>query len=109
MFLLLVLTTLTACGAQQTGSSNSTKSTADKGQASASNKVIEAKIGVISYLSGPGAAYGEAITNGLKLAQGEINQQYKGKLNINLVIEDSAGKQEQALSAAQKFYHLLHR
>ncbi|WP_162868840.1 ABC transporter substrate-binding protein, partial [Klebsiella pneumoniae] len=46
------------------------------------------------------AAYGEAITNGFKLAQKEINE--KGELDIQLVIEDSAGKQEQALSAAQK-------
>ena len=61
---------------------------------------INAKIGVISYLTGPGAAYGEAITNGFKLAQKEINKE--GKVNIELVIEDSAGKQEQALSAAQK-------
>ena len=33
------------------------------------------KIGVISYLTGPGAAYGEAITNGFKLAQKEINKE----------------------------------
>ncbi|MFJ8257914.1 ABC transporter substrate-binding protein [Peribacillus asahii] len=61
---------------------------------------INAKIGVISYLTGPGAAYGEAITNGFKLAQKEINKE--GKVKIDLVIEDSVGKQEQALSAAQK-------
>ena len=51
-------------------------------------------------MTGPGAAYGEAITNGFKLAQKEINE--KGEVNIELVIEDSAGKQDQALSAAQK-------
>src|SRR4030067_3369790 len=34
---------------------------------------IHAKIGVISILTGPGAAYGEAITNGVKLAQEEKN------------------------------------
>ncbi|MFJ8267142.1 ABC transporter substrate-binding protein [Peribacillus asahii] len=61
---------------------------------------INAKFGVISYLTGPGAAYGEAITNGFKLAQKEINKE--GKVKIDLVIEDSVGKQEQALSAAQK-------
>jgi branched-chain amino acid transport system substrate-binding protein len=59
-----------------------------------------AKIGVVSYLSGPGAAYGEAITNGFNLALEEINE--KGDVSIELVVEDSAGKQEQALSAAQK-------
>jgi branched-chain amino acid transport system substrate-binding protein len=61
---------------------------------------VSAKIGVISYLSGPGAAYGEAITNGFNLALDEINK--KGDVKIELVIEDSAGKQEQALSVAQK-------
>lgn len=61
---------------------------------------IEAKIGVISILSGAGAAYGEAITNGFKLARDEINA--KGGLRIELIIEDSSGKQEQALAAAQK-------
>jgi branched-chain amino acid transport system substrate-binding protein len=65
-----------------------------------STGTVSAKIGVISYLSGPGAAYGEAITNGFKLAQKEINE--KGEVNIELLIEDSAGKQEQALSAGQK-------
>ena len=61
---------------------------------------VKADIGVVSYISGPGAAYGEAITSGLKLAQKEINA--KGEVDINLVIEDSAGKQDQALTAAQK-------
>ena len=61
---------------------------------------IPAKIGVISILSGAGAAYGEAITNGFKLARDEINA--KGDVRIELIIEDSSGKQEQALAAAQK-------
>jgi branched-chain amino acid transport system substrate-binding protein len=61
---------------------------------------VHAKIGVISILTGPGAAYGEAITQGFRLAQEEINA--RGGVRIDLVIEDSSGKQEQALSAAQK-------
>jgi branched-chain amino acid transport system substrate-binding protein len=61
---------------------------------------LSAKIGVISILSGAGAAYGEAITNGFKLARDEINT--KGDLRIELIIEDSSGKQEQALAAVQK-------
>ena len=61
---------------------------------------IAAKIGVISILTGQGAGYGEAITNGFKLARDEINA--KGDVKIDLVIEDSSGKQEQALAAAQK-------
>ena len=61
---------------------------------------IPAKIGVISIITGPGAAYGEAITNGFKLARDELNA--KGDVKIELIIEDSSGKQEQALAAAQK-------
>ena len=61
---------------------------------------VHAKIGVISILTGPGASYGEAITQGFRLAQEEINA--RGGVRIDLVIEDSSGKQEQALAAAQK-------
>jgi branched-chain amino acid transport system substrate-binding protein len=70
------------------------------GEGDQSSGDLSAKIGVISYLSGPGAAYGEAITNGFNLALEEINE--NGEVSIELVIEDSAGKQEQALSAGQK-------
>jgi len=61
---------------------------------------IRARIGVISIITGAGASYGEAITNGFKLALDEVNA--KGDVNIDLKIEDSTGKAEQALSAAQK-------
>ena len=61
---------------------------------------IHAKIGVISIITGQGAAYGEAITNGIKLARDEVNA--KGEVVVDLKIEDSSGKQEQALAAAQK-------
>ena len=86
-----MLFTLAACG--NNNSESSEEKTSDGG-------TIDAKIGVISILSGSGSAYGEAITNGFKLAQKEINE--KGEVNIELVVEDSAGEQEQALSAAQK-------
>ncbi|HWK23805.1 MAG TPA: ABC transporter substrate-binding protein [Ureibacillus sp.] len=76
------------------------ESTESEGTSTESNGTINAKIGVVSYLTGAGAAYGEAITQGLKLAQSEINEQ--GDVNIELVIEDSAGKADQALSASQK-------
>jgi branched-chain amino acid transport system substrate-binding protein len=61
---------------------------------------IKAKIGVISIITGQGAAYGEAITNGIKLARDEVNA--KGEVLIDLKVEDSSGKQEQALAAVQK-------
>lgn len=82
---------LAACGGSQTSGEEEAKGAGGK---------VKADIGIISYISGPGAAYGEAITSGLKLAKEEINQ--KGEVEINLVIEDSAGKQDQALTAAQK-------
>jgi branched-chain amino acid transport system substrate-binding protein len=75
---------------------------AEKGKDPAKPKgaPIRAKIGVISIITGAGAAYGEAITNGFKLARDEVNA--KGEVNIDIIIEDSSGKAEQALSAAQK-------
>ncbi|SEM19174.1 amino acid/amide ABC transporter substrate-binding protein, HAAT family [Mesobacillus persicus] len=85
---------LAACG----GGGEQTSGEAD-GQAT-DGGVVKADIGVVSYLSGSGAAYGEAITSGLELALEEINA--KGEVEINLIIEDSAGKQDQALTAAQK-------
>ena len=71
-----------------------------KNAAEPSATPIRAKIGVIAIITGAGASYGEAITNGFKLARDEVNA--KGDVNIDLKIEDSAGKAEQALSAAQK-------
>ncbi|MCM3568492.1 ABC transporter substrate-binding protein [Neobacillus mesonae] len=88
----LLLFALTAC------SGNSSEKAGKS--ASKDGGKVSAKFGVVSYMSGPGAAYGEAITNGFKLAQKEINE--KGDVHIELAIEDSAGKQEQAMSAAQK-------
>lgn len=100
----LMLMLLAACSGSSTESSNGTgtgtANEGDKSGAEKSDEVIKAKFGVVSYLTGAGAAYGEAITAGLKLAQKEINEQ--GEVNIELVIEDSAGKAEQAVSAGQK-------
>ncbi|MFJ7952697.1 ABC transporter substrate-binding protein [Lysinibacillus sp. NPDC096418] len=89
----LMLTLLAACGG------NDTKSKAGESSGGA-GETVSAKIGVISYLTGPGAAYGEAITNGFNLALEEVNA--KGEVKIELVVEDSAGKQDQALTVAQK-------
>lgn len=88
---------LAACG----GGGNATEEKpAGDNTENASTGAVEAKIGVIAWMTGSGAGYGEAITNGINLALEEINA--KGDVKIDLVIEDSAGKQEQALSAAQK-------
>ncbi|GIN20632.1 MAG TPA: branched-chain amino acid ABC transporter substrate-binding protein [Bacillus bacterium] len=85
---------LAACGGGNSASNESENN--DKGN----GETIEAKVGVISWLTGSGASYGEAITNGLKLANEELTE--KGEVKIDLLIEDSAGAQDQALSAAQK-------
>lgn len=101
MLSLAAIIFLAACGG---GSENAGGNTEPSKESDDSNKsssgVVEAKVGVISYLSGPGAAYGEAITNGFNLAKEEVNE--AGEVKLELLIEDSAGKQEQALSAAQK-------
>jgi branched-chain amino acid transport system substrate-binding protein len=93
VFTVIMLILLAACSGNGTDTKSGEKSETTDGP-------ISAKIGVISYMTGPGAAYGEAITNGFNLALDEINE--KGDVKIELVIEDSAGKQDQALTVAQK-------
>jgi branched-chain amino acid transport system substrate-binding protein len=89
---------LAGCGGGGTQSTSSGGS-ADGGKAKGEQV---AKIGVVSFLTGSGSAYGEAITNGLKMAQEELNESNKGKLKVELVIEDSAGKKDQAISSVNK-------
>ena len=90
LLVVLSLMLLAACGG--------TESVTD--EEDTSNGKVSGKFGVVTYLTGAGAAYGEAITNGFNLAANEINA--KGEVEIELVIEDSAGKQEQALTAGNK-------
>ena len=60
-------------------------------------------VGAIEILSGPSAAYGKAIKEGLDLALDEINQKgVLGGRKINLIVEDSAGNKDQAINAARK-------
>lgn len=92
------LVVLAACGNTDEKTDGDKEQDKDKGEGS--GEVVKATIGVISYLTGSGASYGEAITNGLKLANEEITA--AGEVELELKIEDSAGKQEEALSAAQK-------
>ena len=63
----------------------------------------QAKIGVVSYLTGAGAAYGEAIRQGLELARDEINA--SNKLKIELLFEDSKGEKNEAINAVNKLVH----
>ncbi len=60
-------------------------------------------LGAIEVLSGPNAAYGNAIRAGLELALGEVNQTgVLGGRKIALTVEDSAGNKESAINAARK-------
>lgn len=68
--------------------------------ANSSSEGGAAKIGVIAYMSGGGAAYGQAIQEGLDLAKDEINAQ--GKVKIELVYADTRGEKTEAINAANK-------
>ncbi|TGE33039.1 ABC transporter substrate-binding protein [Desulfosporosinus sp. Sb-LF] len=59
-----------------------------------------AKIGVVAYMTGGGAAYGQSQKEGLDLAKDEINAQ--GKVKIDLVFEDSRGNNTEAINAVNK-------
>ncbi|PZE19712.1 ABC transporter substrate-binding protein [Paenibacillus xerothermodurans] len=85
---------LAGCGAQPAS---------DNGAGASGGQAEQvAKIGYIGFISGSGAAYGEAQKQGLELAQAELNEANKGKLKIELIVEDSGGKKESAINAANK-------
>lgn len=70
---------LAACGGGDSASKGSENNDKSGGE------TVEAKVGVISWLTGSGASYGEAITNGLKLANEELTE--KGDVKIDLVMK----------------------
>ncbi|MBE3555163.1 MAG: ABC transporter substrate-binding protein, partial [Thermicanus sp.] len=85
---------LAGCGGGNTATSPAEKNEGEQEQV--------AKIGYVGFLSGSGAAYGDAQKKGLELALEELNQKNKGKLRIELLIEDSGGKKENAVNAVNK-------
>jgi branched-chain amino acid transport system substrate-binding protein len=87
-----LLLTAAGCG--------TTASTPASGSSGGNSSLGTAKIGVISFLTGGGAAYGKSIKQGLEMAQSEINGQ--GKLKIDLQFEDSRGEKTDAINAANK-------
>ncbi|ALS24317.1 MULTISPECIES: ABC transporter substrate-binding protein [Paenibacillus] len=91
----LSLALLAGCGAQPAATNGGSGAEAGNGEQ-------VAKIGYIGFLSGSGAAYGEAQKQGLELALTELNEANKGKLKIELITEDSGGKKESAINAANK-------
>ncbi|MBO8164492.1 MAG: ABC transporter substrate-binding protein [Brevibacillus sp.] len=90
---------LAGCGGGST--SDSGGQAGESGGSSGGGEIV-AKIGVVSFLSGSGAAYGEAQKAGLELAQAELNKANEGKLKIELLFEDSGGKKESAINAVNK-------
>jgi branched-chain amino acid transport system substrate-binding protein len=82
------------------GGCGSGEKPAVQGEASASGT---AKLGVVSYLTGAGAAYGESIRQGLELSRDEINA--KGKVKLELIFEDSKGEKNEAINAVNKLIH----
>jgi branched-chain amino acid transport system substrate-binding protein len=71
--------------------------------AHAQDAVQPVQIGAIEILSGPNAAYGNAIRDGLNLALADVNKSgVLGGRKLALTIEDSAGNKEQAINAARK-------
>jgi branched-chain amino acid transport system substrate-binding protein len=95
-------TVLAGCGGGTSTSSGTPSSGNSQPSANAGAQEIQAKIGVVSFLSGAGAAYGEAQKAGIELALAELNEANKGKLKIELQFEDSGGKKESAINAVNK-------
>ncbi len=62
------------------------------------------KVGAAHALSGPIALYGEPISQGITLAISEINEsKFLGEdITIELILEDTAGDKEQAISVFEK-------
>ena len=70
------------------------------GQGSASTTV---KVGVLASLTGDGAGYGQYMVEGLRLKMEDPETVAQlGGTKVELVVEDDAGKPEQAVSAATK-------
>ena len=59
-------------------------------------------VGAVEILTGPNAAYGTAIRDGLLLALEEVNAQGVGGRKIALTVEDSAGNKDQDINAVRK-------
>lgn len=76
----------------------------DKKDAGASGAAAggSAKIGFITAYTGPGAAYGQSMKEGVDLAVEEINKDPKTKVKIDLVTYDTGLKKNEAINAMKK-------
>lgn len=70
------------------------------GGAAADGKSV--KLGFITAYTGPGAAYGVAMKEGVDLAVEEINKNPNTKVKIDLVTYDTALKKNEAINAMKK-------
>src|SRR6202047_4454300 len=61
----------------------------------------ELRIGLIAPMTGPFAQVGADMTNGFKMYLDEVNSNFTGT-KVNLIIEDSQGKPDTAVTKARK-------
>src|ERR1700685_4763836 len=61
----------------------------------------ELRIGLIAPMTGPFAQVGADMTNGFKMYLDEVNSNFAGA-KVNLLIEDSQGKPDTAVTKAKK-------
>lgn len=86
---LMIAGAFAGCGGEKSGSSS--------GSAGQS-----AKIGVLEATSGPGAAYGIAMKEGVDLAVEEINSNPNTKIKLDIAFYDTKGSKTEAINAMKK-------
>lgn len=74
--------------------------TKSEGSAAADSKT--AKIGVLEATSGPGAAYGIAMKEGVDLAVEEINKNPNTKIKLDISFYDTKGNKTEAINSMKK-------
>ena len=86
---LMIAGAFAGCGGEKSGSAS--------GSAGQS-----AKIGVLEATSGPGAAYGIAMKEGVDLAVEEINSNPNTKIKLDIAFYDTKGSKTEAINAMKK-------
>jgi len=89
---LVTMFTILIVGCSNSSSSHSTSDT------------NTAKLALLTGASGAGAAYGQSIKEGAELAVEQINKK-EGSIKINLIIEDTKGDKNEAITATNKVIH----
>lgn len=73
-----------------------------KSETAPSGGAASAKIGVLEAVTGPGAAYGIAMKEGVDLAVEEINANPATKTKLDIVFYDTKGSKTEAINAMKK-------